>query len=196
VNVKAQGLLHGTAWLRETFGEGGLQKVLDACGPNVRERAKTAIGLNWIPQEELAEFLRVADRELVTGDGKIAEAIGAASARVNLRHMALRIAFFLGRPEFLMRRVAGVWRQYNEAGDMTVHELTTGGMRAELVGVPDPDWYICCSVTGWMLEAGHAMGMKRLFVHHAECRALGKAHCLWELRWDSGRLGQPTQPRS
>ncbi len=194
MNVKAQGLLHGATWLRETFGEGGLQQVLAACSPHVRERATTANALNWIPQEELAEFLRIADRELGSGDGKLAEAIGAASARVNLRHMALRIAFFLGRPEFLMRRIAGVWRQYNEEGDMVVHEFTSGRMLAELVGVPDPDWYVCCSVTGWMLEAGQAMGMKRLFVHHAECRAHGKERCLWELRWDSTKLGPPTQP--
>jgi hypothetical protein len=192
VKVKAQGLLHGAAWLRETFGEGGLQTVLAECSPDVRERVSTAIALNWIPQAELAEFLRVADRTLGVGDGKIAESIGAASARVNLRHMALRLAFFLGRPEFLMRRVAGVWRQYNEEGDMIVHEFTPGRMLAELARVPDPDWFVCCSVSGWMHEAGLATGMKRLFVHHTECRAQDKPRCLWELRWDE--KSQPSQP--
>jgi hypothetical protein len=194
VNVKAQGLLHGAAWLREKFGEGGLEKVLAACGPSVRERCATAIAINWIAQTELAEFLRVADEQLGTGDGKIAEAIGAASARVNLRHMALRLAFFLGRPEFLMRRVAGVWRQYNEEGDMIVREFVGGRMLAELAGVPSPDWFVCCSVTGWLNEAGLATGMKRLTTHHSECRARGKGRCMWELRWDSGRSANSIPP--
>ena len=51
--------------LRETFGaHGGLERVLAACTPRMRERCATAIGLNWIPQDELAEFLGAADREL------------------------------------------------------------------------------------------------------------------------------------
>ena len=186
MNVKAQGLLNGAAWLREKFGEGGLERVLAACDPRVRQRCATAIALNWIPQEELGEFLAVADRELGTGDGKLAESIGAASARVNLRHLALRLAFFLGRPEFLMRRVAGIWRQYNEEGEMLVREFTGGRMLAELVRMPSPDWFICCSVTGWLHEAGLATGMKGLVASHPECRARRGARCLWELRWESG----------
>ena len=196
MNVKAQGLLHGADWLRETFGERGLQEVLAACSPPVRERCTTAIAIDWVPQDELAEFLSVADNELGVGDGKIAEAIGAASARMNLRHMALRLAFFLGRPEFLMRRVAGVWRQYNEEGDMVVREFVRGRMLAELAAVPQPDWYICCSVTGWLREAGLATGMKRLAINHAECRARGKGQCLWELRWDGASTPSESPPFS
>lgn len=187
MNVKAQGLLHGAAWVNERFGAARAEEVLAACTPAVRERCRTAIAINWIPLAELVEFLTVADRTLGTGDGKIAEAVGAASARVNLRHIALRLAFFLGRPEFLMRRVAGVWRQYNERGEMTVREFASGRMLAELTSIPAPDWFLCCSVTGWLHEAGLATGMKALSTHHIECRARGKAHCAWELRWDNGR---------
>jgi hypothetical protein len=192
VNVKAQGLLHGADWLRLEYGEKGLEAVLARCGPQIRERCESAIAINWIPQEELAEFLTVADRELGAGDGKIAEALGSASARVNLRHLALRLAFFLGRPEFLMRRVAGVWRQYNEQGDMTVQEFGSGRMVAELSAMPKPDWFVCCSVTGWLHEAGLATGMQRLSTRHTDCRARDKSHCLWELRWDATKF--PSMP--
>jgi predicted hydrocarbon binding protein len=187
VNVKAQGLLHGIAFVRERFGEQEAERVLAACSPAVRDRCATAIAINWIPLAELVEFLTVADRVLGAGDGKIAEAIGAASARINLRHLALRLAFFLGRPEFLMRRVAGVWRQYNERGEMVVREFLSGRMLAELTGFPEPDWYLCCSITGWLHEAGLATGMKDLSTEHVECRARGKARCAWVLRWDGGR---------
>ena len=192
MNVKAQGLLHGAAWLREKFGESGARAGALRVQPGVRARCATAIAINWIPQEELAEFLTVADRELGVGDGRIAEAMGAASARVNLRHLALRLAFFLGRPEFLMRRVAGIWRQYNEQGEMVVREFVGGRMIAELVGMPEPDWFVCCSVTGWLHEAGLATGMKKLVSSHVECRARGKPRCVWELRWDGASM--PTQP--
>jgi hypothetical protein len=106
--------------------------------------------------------------------------------------MALRLAFFLGRRDFLMRRVAGVWRQYNEQGEMSVRELGGDRMLAELTGVPKPDWFVCCSITGWMHEAGLATGMKRLASRHTECRARGAARCLWELQWD----GSPPSTQS
>jgi hypothetical protein len=186
VNVKAQGLLHGAAWLREEFGEAGLERVLAACDARVRDRCARASALDWVPQAELAAFLATADRVLGTGDGKLAEALGAASARANLRHLALRVAFFLGRPEFLMRRVAGIWRQYNEEGEMTVREFVEGRMQAELVGMPNPDAFICASITGWLREAGLAMGMKALEAKHIECRGREQERCLWELRWKTG----------
>jgi hypothetical protein len=187
VNVKAQGLLNGAAWLRQKYGDAGFDRVFAACSAPVQRSCREAAALDWVPQEELAEFLAVADRELGSGDGAIAEAMGAAAARANLRHLALRLAFFLGRPEFLMRRVAGVWRQYNEEGEMCVREFTGGRMLAELVGMANPDRFICSSVTGWLHEAGLAMGMKGLHAQHVACRAQDGTQCLWELRWEEAR---------
>jgi hypothetical protein len=186
VNVKAQGLLHGLVWVRETFGEAEAERLLAACSPAVRDRFATAIAFDWIPLPELVEFLTVADQKLGSGNGRIAEAIGAASARANVRHLALRLAFFLGRPEFLMRRVAGVWRQYNDEGEMIVREFVAGQMLTELTGLKDPDRYLCASITGWLHQAGLATGMKGLATVHIECRAEEAARCCWALRWNGG----------
>jgi hypothetical protein len=185
VNVKAQAILNGVAWVREKYGAQGLETVLGACTPAVRERCSSAIAINWHPHEELAEFLGVADRIFGHGDGVIAEAIGASAARANLRHLALRLAFFLARPPFLMRRVAGVWRQFNEEGEMLVQSFRDGAMDAELVEISRPEWIICCSVTGWLYEAGVATGMKQLVATHPECRARAGARCIWHLRWNA-----------
>ena len=187
MNVKAQGLLNGAAWIREKYGEEALARVLAACSEAVRERCATAIAINWHPREELDEFMSAAERVLGNGDGAIAEAMGAASARVNLRHMALRLAFFLARPEYLMRRVAGVWRQYNDEGEMIVRSFESGRMLAEQVGITHPSFAICCSITGWLHEAGIATGMRELTTAHVECRAKGGARCIWKLEWTSGR---------
>lgn len=191
MKVKAQGLLNGAAWVREKYGDEALARVLAACSRDVRERCTTAIAIHWHPADELSEFLATADRELGRGDGKVAEFIGAASARNNLRHMGLRLAFFLARPEFLMRRVAGVWRQFNDEGQMLVRSFVPGRMEAELTGITSPSWPFCCSVTGWLHEAGVATGMKHLITNHAECRARGAARCIWHLRWDTGRSMPP-----
>jgi predicted hydrocarbon binding protein len=184
VNVKAQALLHGAAWVRERFGEPALEQVLSACDPAVRERVMTGHAIAWHPVAELDAFLNALDRTLGRGDGKLAEAAGAAAARVNLRRMGVRIAFFLARPEFILRRVAGVWRQYNDAGEMRVLEFGSGRMVAELVGVGTPSWGFCCSITGWLAEAALAAGLKRTVVKHVECRSRGAGRCVWHLRRD------------
>lgn len=178
-------MLHAAAWVRERFGEEALARVLARCSPAVRERVALANAIDWHPAAELDEFLTMIDRDLGRGDGKLAEAAGAAAARANLRRMGLRIAFFLARPEFIMRRVAGVWRQYNDAGQMRVLEFANGRMVAELVGVTTPSWAFCCSITGWLAEAALAAGLKRTVVNHVECRARGYGRCVWNLRRDA-----------
>jgi hypothetical protein len=85
-----------------------------------------------------------------------------------------------------MRRVAGVWRQYNVAGEMLVLEFNPGRMVAELRAMPVTDWIVCASVTGWLGEAGIATGMKQLQTTHSECRGKGAARCLWVLQWSAG----------
>lgn len=185
MNVKAQGLLNAAAWVREKFGPEALERVFAACSPAVQERCATAVAINWIPLEEFLELLTAVDRQLGAGDGKLAEGIGAASARVNLRHLGLRLAFFLARPEFLMRRVAGVWRQYNDEGEMLVLSFNEGEMLAELRGIATSNWFLCCSITGWLHEAGVATGMKQLVTRHTHCRGTGASRCLWELRWNT-----------
>jgi len=186
VNVKAQAILNGAAWVRERFGEPALAQVLAVCDPAVRERVMTGNAIAWHPVAELDQFLNALVRTLGHGDGKLAEASGAAAARVNLRRMGMRIAFFLARPEFIMRRVAGVWRQYNDAGEMRVLEFGSGRMVAELVGVGTPSWGFCCSITGWLAEAALAAGLKRTVANHVECRSRGFGRCVWNLRRDGG----------
>ena len=49
VNVKAQALLNGAAWVREKHGAPAFERVLALCRPEVRERCATAIAINWHP---------------------------------------------------------------------------------------------------------------------------------------------------
>src|SRR5271165_6343436 len=157
-------MLNGAAWVRERFGDEALDRILARCSPAVRERIATGNPIDWHPARELDDFLSAIDHVLGRSDGKLAEAAGAAAARVNLRRMGVRIAMFLARPEFIMRRVAGVWRQYNDAGQMRVLEFGNGRMVAELVGVTSPSWAFCCSISGWLAEAALAAGLKRTVV--------------------------------
>ena len=183
MNVKAQALLNAAKWIEDNYGQLALRDVVRACSEPVRDRYTSAIAINWHPFEELIEFLEVADRLLGRSDGKIAEEIGAAGARSNMKGTVLRIAFYLAKPEYLVRRITQLWRQFNDEGSMELVSLDEQSAQFEVKGIPTPQWLFCCTLTGWARELAIALGGDKPVVKHSMCRARGQARCLWEIRW-------------
>ena len=193
MNIKAQGLLNAAKWIEEEFGQGGLRDVIRACSPAVRERYTSAIAINWHPMEEFVEFLAVADRLLGRGDGRIAEDIGAAGARKNMKGAMLRLVFYLAKPEFLMKRITQLWRQFNDEGSMDLLHLDDYSSSIEVRGITNPHALFCATLTGWSREVAHALGGNNPVVRHTECRAKGASKCIWQLRWTGASATQIAQ---
>jgi hypothetical protein len=182
VNIKAQGLLNAVKWVEEEYGISTLQEIIRACSPAVRERYVSAIAINWHPMEELVEFLDVAERVLGHSDGKIAEQIGAAGARANMKGVVVRFAFYVARPEYLLTRLSGLWSQFNDEGSMKFVELSPHSLTVEVQGVSTPNWLFCQTITGWSREVAAATAMIHPTAKHTHCRARGAARCLWDVR--------------
>ena len=182
MQIKAQGLFNAAKWVEAEFGQPALRDVLRACSPAVRERYTSAIVINWHPVEEFVEFLEVAEKMLGRGDGRIAELVGAAGARENLKGPFARAALYLANPEFLMRRVAGLWSQFNDEGTMEINKFVPDEMQLEVKGVTKPYWLHCCSITGWAHEVAVHFGWRSIVAKHPRCRAKGDTRCVWDIR--------------
>ncbi len=182
MQVKAQGLFNAAKWVEAEFGQPALRDVLRACSPAVRERYTSAIVINWHPMEELVEFLEVTERMLGRGDGRLAELIGAAGARENLRGAMARAALYLANPEFMMKRVASLWSQFNDEGSMEMTKFLPDEMSIEVKGVSGPHWLHCCTITGWAAEVAAHFGWRTPTAKHPRCRAKGDTRCIWEIR--------------
>ena len=183
MQVKAQGLLNAAKWLEEEYGRDALGTVVRACSDPVRDRYTSAIAINWHPVEEFIEFVETADKMLGRGNGRVAEEIGAAGARANMKGTLVRIAFYLAQPEFFFRRVAGLWRQFNDEGQMLVHSLDDHSGVIEVSGLKHPHVIFCAVLTGWTRQIASGLGIKNPAVRHSECRARKDARCMWEGRW-------------
>jgi hypothetical protein len=183
VNIKAQGLLNAVKWIEESHGLDAVRDVVRACSPEVRDRYTSAIAINWHPMGEFVEFLGVADRLLGKNDGKLAELVGEAGARVSLKGSMVRLAFYIGRPEYLLKRIAGLWRQFNDQGEMVLLSFDDQRVVIEVHGVDTPQWLFCCTITGWAREIVRAMGGTHPIARHSECRARGQSRCVYEVRW-------------
>jgi hypothetical protein len=184
VNVKAQGLLNAAKFIETEYGQAALRDVIRACSPAVRDRYVSAIAINWHPMSELVELLSTADRLLGKGDGRIAEQIGASSARANLKGAFVRFAMYAAKPELLMKRVAGLWHQFNDEGEMQVLRVDekTGTVDIQVVGLTETSWVFCCTITGWSREVALAMGFQDAQSRHAECVTKGGHRCVWHIR--------------
>ncbi len=183
MNVKLQAMLNACRWIEDSYGPTELERVLSAVPPGVRARLAGGIAITWHPQQELLDFLAAAERVLGTGDGRIAERIGAAGASANVSGSLARALFYVARPAFLMRRLAGLWSRFNDEGSMEVLEFADGLLRFEVKGVPRPDALFCATLTGWAGVIGGRFYAERPMVRHVECRARGDERCLWEARW-------------
>jgi hypothetical protein len=186
--VKAQGLINAARYIEEQYGQNTLGEIVRACSPGVRETYTTSIAINWHPVEELTELVEVAAKTLRRQPLAVAHEIGAAGARANMKGTVLRIAFYWGKPEFLMKRAAGLWRQFNDEGSMAVLHMDERTVRVEVAGLSMPNAIFCAIINGWCHETAIALGIPEATSHHVECRARGDERCIYEVR---GRIDAP-----
>jgi hypothetical protein len=182
MQVKAQGLLNAGKYIEATYGREGLDVVLRDVSRATRDTYESAIAINWHPVDELCDFVDHAERRFGNGTWDVAQGIGAAGARANLKGVMLRIALYLTKPSFLMTRIAGMWRQFNDEGQMTLVEMTTERAIIEVSGIAKPRATFCHVLTGWVGEVTQALGAEIDSLQHTHCRARGGTRCVWEVR--------------
>jgi predicted hydrocarbon binding protein len=185
VNIKAQGLLNAVRWIEEEYGQAALRDIIRDCSPAVRERYMFAIAINWHPAEEFTELLAVAERRLGKGDGKIAEAIGAAGARANMKGILVRLAQYVVDADYLTRRIAGMWKQFNDEGEMRVVKIEPAHVVLEIAGISKPEWLFCCTLTGWCREIASTLGVQNAIARHTQCKSRGDDRCIYDIRGTS-----------
>ena len=190
MQIKAQGLLNAAKYIEAEYGRDALGAVIRACSEQVRDRYISAIAINWHPLEEFLEFVQTADKILGHGKGRLVEEIGAAGARANMKGIVVRVAFYMAQPEFFLRRVAGLWRQFNDEGEMLAHAIGERSGAMEVRGIEKPSAVFCLVLTGWIREVATALGIQNPVARHTECRTRGDARCYWEVRWTSLRPDQ------
>jgi len=185
VQIKAQGLLNAARWIEEQHGREALRSVLHACSPAVRARYTEVTAIDWHPVEEFLEFVEAAERILggPHANGRIAEAIGAAGARANMKGAIVRFAIWVSQPDSLMRRVPGLWSQYNDEGALSLLSIDDRGIRIEVTGLKKPHSLFCAVLTGWSREVCLALKAISPVSKHVLCRARGDSQCIWEVRY-------------
>jgi hypothetical protein len=185
--------MNAMAWLEAAHGQDAVARVLRRCSPAVNERYISAIAIEWHDFDEFVQVLEAIEAEVGRGDGRTAFASGRYSAEQNTRGLMKRALFYLASPEYLMRKAAGLWRQYNECGDLLLCNIDSQQVLLELRGLPRPHELLCESLSGWMQVVAEAIGARGAHTVHPTCRLRGAARCLHRIDWDVKRAKDERQ---
>lgn len=183
MQVKAQAFLNAIRFLEQTHGNEALAAIIRRCSPAVRERYISGIAIEWHPLEEFLELLHVSQDVLGGPYGEVAKQMGAEGARINTRGMAKRALTYVASAEFLLKRIASLWSQFNDRGNMAIRSIDREGAVIELADLPRPDELHCATITGWCEVIGDVVGFRNAKAEHTSCRARGDHACLWTVRY-------------
>ncbi len=171
------------AFVREHFGEEGWERVLGALPPEDQHELRGIIaGVGWLPFETGARLDAAIVEVLAGGDPGVFEAIGAKSARENLRTVH-RPFLAQGHPQKFLEKADSIYKYYYDTGRRTFESVSeTEGVLtthdAETFSAVD-----CLTVIGWYKEALKMCGAVSVEMTEEECRAKGGAVCRYRIRW-------------
>ncbi len=182
MKVKGNILKARLAFVKDSFGDAGLEKVL-ACLPDEDRRVlKTVANVAWYDFDLGARLDNAIVNGVAGGDKRVFDEMGRASARENLT--GVHATFLQPRdPMKFMAKAPLIYRFYYDTGQRTWEPtgptsgiLTTSG--SQTYSMAD-----CATVIGWHMEALTMLGAKNVAMVEESCCARGANVCRYKVSW-------------
>ncbi len=162
MEVKGTAIITLPPFIKERFGDGGLNQWIAALAPEVREvYPASVLASSWYPLKEfLVKPLRKMCDLFYAGDLKGARESGRFSADYSLKGI-YKIFVKLGSPEFMLRRAGTILPLYYTPSEMKVVESGKGQGTMQITKFPDMDHALEIRIAGWMERAIEISGGKQ-----------------------------------
>ena len=181
--VKGAVILARRAFVREEFGEGAWQRLLETMPQEDRELLDGFIlTASWYPFELNQRLDAAIVEQLGAGDKAIFESIGSWSAKKNLAG-AHKTFLTPGSPHRFMEMTDRIYNFYYDTGE---RKFETTGERSGVMTTYGAETFSetdCLTVIGWYREALRMCGASEVRIQEVACRARGDEHCRYELSW-------------
>ncbi len=182
--------LKGTGWrsVQDYFlqqaGPAGIAKVMEALDPQDREIfARPILPISWIDYGAYFRYLLAADRILGRGDLEMIRAASRHAARYDL-HGIYKIFISLTSPKFVIQNSARLWRQYYDAGEVTVEWRGEKSGALYLAQFADMPLHHENNHQAYMEECLRLSSCKEVRGSHPQCLARRDARCAFEFSWE------------
>jgi hypothetical protein len=183
VQIKGTALSSAERYVREQFGEPAWRRVLATLAPEDRQQIENGVLVSaWYP---FALFMRIV-RELEAQFGarvpRLHREMGRAAAEYGLTTF-YKVFFKVGSPQFIISRVASVWRTYNSSGELTAPVSEKGHAVVELSGFAEPARELCERLPGFFERTVELSGGRDVKLVHSLCVNRGEPVCRFEAWW-------------
>jgi predicted hydrocarbon binding protein len=182
-NAKGTVFLATIRFIKESFGEEGLRKVLGRLNPEEHQRMETPIlSSAWYPLSLLLSIMRAAKAEFGASMPDLYNQMGRSSADYSLSKV-YSLVFKLSSPQWIVSRASVAFASYYNTGKMSAIENGKGFATVELSDFAEPAPEFCERIVGWCARILEHCGTKWVEVQHIQCRCRGDKTCRFKATW-------------
>jgi len=182
-NLKGAGWKATCEYLIKVGGSDALDRVKAALTPEDRAIfSKPILPITWLDYSAFMRFMLLADKVLGKGDMQIVKDASVYSAQQDLRGI-YKIFISFTSPEFIIKNVGVMWRQYYDSGSITVEGKQEKSGALKLVNFPDIPLHHDADQLPYMEECLRLSGAKNVRGSHPKCIARGDDCCIFRFSW-------------
>ena len=184
MNVKGSAILSSINYIKDKFGDAGLDKIKENLTDDEREILSDIILQPiWYPIKLYVSLTHKIDSILGIGDLSTAKDLGKYEAEHDLKTI-YRIFYVLGSPEFIIKQSAKLFTTYFEDGDLRIAESDKNNAIAELYDFPSLDQAVLHRISGFMEKTLELSGGKNptavVRLEFRDAKKIAVFICHWE----------------
>jgi hypothetical protein len=182
-HVKGTALGPSLRFIRETFGDAGLEQVIQGlCPADQQTLRQDVLASSWYPFSLMVRFMRESERCFGSHSPHLLRDLGSAAADYNMTTI-YRIFFKIGSPQFTLAHATRVFSSFYDSGELATIVNEKGHAICELRGFAEPAPEFCERLLGWMEHLVALTGGTNMRTSHPQCVSRGNATCLYEGHW-------------
>lgn len=183
-NAKGTVFISTVRFLKESFGEEGLQKVIARLAPDERQRMGAPILASaWYPVSLLLHIIQASRDEFGASVPDLCIKMGRASADYSLTTV-YSMVFKVSSPQWIISRASAVFASYYDTGKMSVSENGKGSATLVITDFADPAPELCERIAGWCGRVLEHCGAHSVRIDHIQCRCRGGKTCQYKASWE------------
>ncbi len=169
--------------LRETFGIGGLERVLSGVGTDSEFRLRGALmTVPWVPASLLVDLATAAEASFGDGAGAVAVELGKGTGARMLgtshKHLVQGLA-----PQAAIQKVPRIWRVLHDRGDVVVGRTLNGSYHVQVGGEAPRALAHARVMMGFYVATLEVAGARDVRAEILACMEQGTARTVTELRF-------------
>ena len=182
-NLRWQSFAGVIKYIRNTYGEGGFQKILVSLDPQDRDVVMSKDEtLPWYPAHSFINLIRTVDKVYGKGDYALCREIGRFSANDSFTGI-YRVFVQFANPRFILNRAALVWRMVYDSGNAEVLYIEEKAVNFKIKDFDSPDKALCEEIGGYLEKAIGLSGARNVEVSEIKCRCSGGEYCEYQISW-------------